>query len=88
MMVYQATPLGPDQPSPMEILHGCKAWSDLPLANAALKAKELTPTVTESRKNQQNTDKNQLNEGQPVMFKPPPENKIWKKGSSPQILRT
>ena len=25
MMVYQTIPLGPDQPSPMEIFHGCKA---------------------------------------------------------------
>ena len=63
----------------MEILHGHKAWSDLPLANAALKAKGLTLTVVESTKNQQNTDKNQLKEGQPVMFKTPPEKKPGKR---------
>ena len=49
-VVYQTTPLGPNQPSPMEILHGHKAWSDLPLANAPLKAKGLTLTVVESTK--------------------------------------
>ena len=70
----------------MEILHGHKAQSDLPLANVALKAKGLTLTVVESTKNQQNTDKNQLTEGQPVMFKTPPEKNL-EKGSSPQILR-
>ena len=78
MMVYQTTPLGPDLPRPMEILYGCKAQSDLPLANAALKAKGLIQTVVESTKNQQNTDKNPLKEGQPVMFKTPPE-KTWRK---------
>ena len=79
MMVYQTTPLGPDQPSPMEILHGHKAWSDLPLANAALKSKGLIQTAVESTKNQQSTDKNQLKEGHPVMFKTPPEKKTWRK---------
>ena len=78
MMVYQTTPLGPDQPSPMEMLHGCKAQSDLPLANAALKAKGLIQTAVESTKNQQNTDKKQVKEGQPVMFKTSPE-KTWRK---------
>ena len=78
MMVYQTTPLGPDQPSPMEILYGHKAQSDLPLANAVLTAKGLIQTVVESTKNQQNTDENQLKEGQPVMFKTPPE-KTWGK---------
>ena len=50
MMVYQTTPLGPDQLNPMEILHGHKAQSDLPLANAALKAKGLIQTAVESTK--------------------------------------
>ena len=77
MMVYQTTFLGPDHPSPMEILHGCKAWSNLPLANAALKAKGLIHTAVESTKIQHNTD-NQLKAGQWVMFKTPPE-KTWRK---------
>ena len=41
MMVYHNTPLGPNQKSPAEILHGNKAHSDLPMANAALWAKGL-----------------------------------------------
>ena len=77
MMGYQTSPLGPDQPGPLEILHGHKAQSDLPLTNAALKAKGLIQTAVESTKNQQNTDENQLKEGQPVMFKTPPE-KTWR----------
>ena len=48
MMVYQTTPLGPDQPSPMEILHGHKTQSDLPLANVALKVKGMIQTAVES----------------------------------------
>ena len=50
MMVYQTIPLGPDQSSPREILHGCKAQSDLPLANAELNAKGLMQTAVESTK--------------------------------------
>ena len=87
MMVYWTTPPGPDQWSPMEMLHGHKAWSDLPLANAALKTKGLIQTAVESTKNQQNNDKNQLKEDQPVMFKTPPEKNL-EKACSPQILWT
>ena len=79
MVVYQTTPLGPDQPRPMEILHGHKVQSDLPLDNAALKAKGLIQTAVESIKNQHNTDENQLKKGQPVMFKTPPEKKNQRK---------
>ena len=50
MMVYQTTPLGPDQPSPMEILQGHKAQSDLSPTNAVLKAKGQMRTAVESTK--------------------------------------
>ena len=36
MKIYRATPLGPTQPSLIEILHVCKVYSDIPMANAAL----------------------------------------------------
>ena len=36
MMVYRPAPLGSNQPSPVEILHGHKAHSDLSIANAML----------------------------------------------------
>ena len=36
MMVYHNIMLGPNQKSPAELLHGNKAHSDLPMANAAM----------------------------------------------------
>ena len=41
MMIYHKTQLGPNQKSPIEIFCGKKTHSDLPVANAALKAKGL-----------------------------------------------
>ena len=41
MMIYCNTPLGPNQKSPLEILHGRQVHSDFPMANAALQAKVL-----------------------------------------------
>ena len=57
MMIYHNTPLGPKQKSPLEILHGRKAHSDLPMANAALQAKGLVEETLISAKNQHKANK-------------------------------
>ena len=78
MMVYCNTPLGPNQKSPIKILHGKKACSDLPMANVALQAKHLVEETLISAQNQHKADENQLIEGQTAMYKTLPE-KIWGK---------
>ena len=79
-MVYWNTPLGPNEKSPGEILHGKKAHSDLPIANAALQRKGLVEETLFSTKTQHKADENQLIEGQTVMYKTPPE-QTWRKAT-------
>ena len=79
MMVYCNTPLGPNQKSPAEILHGNKAHSDLPMANAALQVRGLVEETLISTKNQHKADENQLPEGQTVMYKTPSGKKTGKR---------
>ena len=63
----------------MEPIHLQKLRSDLPIGNAALKARGIiSASATKSTNNQQYADKNQLKEGQYVMYKTPPE-KTWRK---------
>ena len=78
MMVYHNTLLGPNQKSPVETLCGKKAHNELPMANAALQAKGLVKETLLSAKNQ-------LLEGQTVMYKTPPE-KIWRKATVVKYL--
>ena len=86
MMIYHNTQHGPNQKSPVEIICGKKAHSDLPMANAALWGKGLVKETLISAKNQHKADDNQLIEGQIVMYKTPPE-KIWRKATVVKYLR-
>ena len=52
--------------------------SNLTLANEVHKARGIISISAKSTQNQQNVDKNQLKEGQYVMYKTPPE-KTWEK---------
>ena len=79
MMIYRTTPLGPNMPSPMEILHGRKARSDLPNSAAALRAQSILPA--NATENEHKADENQLKEGQIVMFLTPPEKNLAKSNS-------
>ena len=86
MMGYCNTLLDPNQKSPVEILCGKKAHSDMSMANAALWAKGLVEGTLTSAKNQHKADVNQLIEGQTVMYKTHPE-KIWRKATVVKYLR-
>ena len=77
MLAYRTTLISPTTPRPMQLTHGCKPKGDLPVANAALKAKGIVVKVANSLKNQQKSDDNQPIKGQAVMYKTPLE-KIWK----------
>ena len=85
MTVYGTTPFGPNQPSPVDLIHWWKGRSDLPFANAGLKTSGIMSASVKSTHNQQKADKNQLKEGQYVMYKTPPE-KTWKKAVVPKYL--
>ena len=50
MMAYRTTPIGPNTPSPMELIHQCRPKGDLPIANAALRAKGIVVETAKSIK--------------------------------------
>ena len=67
----------------MELIHKHRPRGDLPIANAALRAKGIVVGAAKSIKTSKNANKHQLTEGQAVIYKPLQR----KSGKRPKVVK-
>ena len=85
MMAYRTTPVGPNTPNPMELIHGCRSRGNLPLPIAGLITKCIVVEAAKSIKNQQMLTKINLLKDK-LLCKTPPKI-MWKKAKEVKYMR-